>query len=90
MSEDALAKWMRQMMESHLKAMQRFAHNNIITFTFYPPPLGSNGTAQALNPCPTDCPMYRHGKGCMASRCVKTREQNTVEPAKIGEQPKDE
>ena len=43
--------------------------------------------AQTLNPCLADCPMYRRGRGCMATRCIKTREQNTVEPAKIGEQP---
>lgn len=88
MSEDPIANWMRRMIEANLEAMRRL-NSNVMLFTFTPPPLGPN-IGQTSNSCPADCPMYRRSRGCMTTRCVKTREQNMVEPAKIGEQPKDE
>ena len=78
---DAVKKWMQSFIISSPTPI-------IFTFAFsnHPPPLGPSGI-QALNPCPADCPMYRRGRGCVTTRCIKTREQNIVEPAKIGEQP---
>ena len=78
---DAVKKWMQSFIISSPTPL-------IFTFAFsnFPPP-SPNGIAQTLNSCPADCPMYRRGRGCMATRCVKTREKNEIEPAKIGEQP---
>ena len=48
MSEDAIAKWVKQMMEANLEAMRRL-NSNVVLFIFTPPPLGPNA-GQTSNP----------------------------------------
>lgn len=61
-------------------------NNFHITVSGSPNPPNIDATAQAFNQCPKECPMYRSGRGCIATHCIKRR-ISMEEPAKIGEQP---